>query len=202
MHVGVPELALGDVGRAELPVLVGLVDPRQQALALLFLGQVQKHLDDARAIGMQMSFQVHDGPESAVPHRLVGSRIGQRFAAQDAAVHPHDQHLFVVRPVEDADATALGQVARGAPEEVMFKFQRTRMRKAEHLTALRVDARHHMANRAVLARCIHGLKHQQQGMPVRRVEQALLVAQPLDLVLQHLAVRLLRLAHRLDIRGP
>jgi len=39
-------------------------------------------------------------------------------------------------------------------------------------------------------------------VPVRRVEQALLVAQLLDLVLQRFAVRLLGLVQRFYIRGP
>lgn len=50
LHPGVPALALGDVGAAEFPVFVGFVDACQQALALLFLRQVQKHLDDAGAV--------------------------------------------------------------------------------------------------------------------------------------------------------
>jgi len=33
-----------------------------------------------------------------------------------------DEYFFVVRTVEDADAAALGQTARGAPEEIMFQL--------------------------------------------------------------------------------
>ncbi|OIQ69211.1 hypothetical protein GALL_491890 [mine drainage metagenome] len=117
-------------------------------------------------------------------------------------MHAHDQHLFVVRAIEDADAPALGQVAGGAPEEVVLKFLRTRMLKAEHLAALRVDARHHVANRAVLACRVHRLKHQQQGMAVRRVEQALLVAELLHVVSQQIVIGLLRFAQSLGLRGP
>src|SRR5205085_99483 len=50
LHVLRPVLALFDVGERKLPVLVRIVDAREEALALLFLRQVQKKLDDARAV--------------------------------------------------------------------------------------------------------------------------------------------------------
>lgn len=117
-------------------------------------------------------------------------------------MYAHDQHLFVVRAVENADAPAFGQVARGAPEEIVLQFLRARVLEAEHLAALGVDARHHVADGAVLAGGVHRLEDHQQGVAVRGVEQALLVAQLIDLVLQQFAGRLLRLAQRFDLRGP
>jgi hypothetical protein len=47
------------------------------------------------------------------------------------------------------------------------------MLQLEHLTALRIHARHHMLDGAVLAGGVHGLKDRQQAMAVVDVEQTL-----------------------------
>ncbi|MOA33705.1 hypothetical protein D3C78_1550210 [compost metagenome] len=117
-------------------------------------------------------------------------------------MHAHDQHLFVVRAVEDADAAALGQVACGAPKEVVLQLLSAGVLKAEHLTALRVDAGHDVADGAILARRVHRLEDHQQGVAVRRVQKALLLAQLFHMLLQPLAGGLLGFAQRLDLRGP
>ena len=51
---------------------------------------------------------------------------GSFCAAQELGVHAHDQHLLVVRAVEDADAPALGQALAGAPQEVVVELLRAR----------------------------------------------------------------------------
>ena len=38
-------------------------------------------------------------------------------------MHSHDQHLLVIGAVEDADASALGQIARGTPEEIVLQLR-------------------------------------------------------------------------------
>jgi len=128
--------------------------------------------------------------------------VGQPFAAQDVAVHPDDQHLLVVRAVEDADAPALRQVARGAPQEVVLQFRLARVLEAEHLAALRIDARHHVLDGAVLAGRIHGLEDQQHGLSVGGVEQLLEGAQVLHMLLQARGVVLVGPAQRRQRRRP
>ena len=117
-------------------------------------------------------------------------------------MHADDQHLLVIGAVEDADAAALRQRLRGAPEKIVVQFGRARVLEAEHLAALRIDARHHVADGAVLAGGVHGLKDQQQGIAVGRVEQTLQRAELLDLLWEELAVCLLRLVRRLHQRRP
>src|SRR5688572_13058333 len=56
-HVLVPELALGNVAFRELPALGGLLDARQEALALLLLRNMQEELQDQRATARQMAFK-------------------------------------------------------------------------------------------------------------------------------------------------
>jgi hypothetical protein len=50
-----PELSLLDVGPADLPVLVGFVDTRQEPLQLFLLREMEEELDDEGSIGMQVA---------------------------------------------------------------------------------------------------------------------------------------------------
>jgi len=52
-----------------------------------------------------------------------------------------------------------------------------------HLASLRVDARHHVLDRAVLAGGVHRLKDEQQRPAVLRVETVLQRGQRLDALL-------------------
>ncbi len=77
-------------------------------------------------------------------------------------MNPDDEHLFVVRPVEDADMAARRQVAIGAPQKIMVQFKGARMLVAKDLAALRIDAGHDVLDGAVLAGRIHGLEDDEQ----------------------------------------
>lgn len=78
----------------------------------------------------------------------------------------------------------------------MLQLLRAGVLKAEYLAALRVHTRHDMADSAVFARGVHGLKNQQQCVAVRCIEQALLLAELFDLVLQRFVIALFGLAKR------
>ena len=54
-------------------------------------------------------------------------------------MHADDQHLFVIRSVEDADPSALRQLTSTAPEKIVLQFGGAGMLEAEDLAALRVD---------------------------------------------------------------
>jgi hypothetical protein len=55
------------VREAELPVLVKFVDPIEEAIPLLFLGEMKKDLHDMGSVAMQVSLKVLDGLVSLVP---------------------------------------------------------------------------------------------------------------------------------------
>ena len=79
-----PEFPLLDVRQAEFPVLFRLVDARQKALALLLLGEVEKELDDAGSVAVEVPLQIHDRTIPVVPDRLlVVRRVRQSFAAEN-----------------------------------------------------------------------------------------------------------------------
>src|SRR5262249_29202510 len=76
-----------------------------------------------------------------------------------------------------------------------------------HLTALGIDARHHVLDRSVLAGGVHRLKDEQQRPAVLRVEHLLLLSEPLGPATQEIG----RLAFlhfeakgiaRVDVRQP
>src|ERR1700722_5826472 len=117
-------------------------------------------------------------------------------------MHPDHEHLFVIRTIEDTDPPTLGKVASRTPEKVMLQFLGARLFEAEDLASLRIDARHHVADSAVLAGTVHPLKNQQQSITVRGVMKLLQGTQPADIFCQKLAILLLRLIEGFDYRRP
>jgi len=67
LHVLGPELALPEVCGAELPVILRVVDALDEALALLFLRQMQEELDDASAVEVQVVLEIDDRTVAALP---------------------------------------------------------------------------------------------------------------------------------------
>src|SRR5208283_2983206 len=174
LRVLLPVFPLLYVRHAEFPVLLRLIDAREKALSLLLLGQMQVELDDAGSIAGEVLLQPHDGAIAIEPDRLAMARgVGEAFAAEDFGVHANDEHLLVMRSIEDSDPAALGQIAGGAPEEIVLQLLGTGMFETEHLTALGVDTGHHMLDRAILSGGVHCLKNQQNGVAVRRIEKLL-----------------------------
>lgn len=66
-------------------------------------------------------------------------------------MHPDDEHLLVVGPVEDADPAPPGQGALVTPEEVVVQFFGGGLFKGTDGDRLRVDTAHRVLDGAVLA---------------------------------------------------
>ena len=76
---------------------------------------------------------------------------------------PDDQDFFVIRTIEYADATALRQVRRRPPQEMVRAFLwRWRLECVRDAT-LGMDARHHVLDDAVLAGSVPTLQHDEHG---------------------------------------
>src|SRR5579863_5065286 len=95
------------------------------------------------------------------------------MAAQNLRMHTNNQNLLVIGTVEDADPAPLRKATRAAPEKVMLEFLGARLLETVNLAACRVDARHHMANGAILSGTVHSLKNQQECIVVGCVVQLL-----------------------------
>ena len=121
--IPVPECALLHIGVTKLPVMGGFVQTLQKARLLLFLREVQKDFDDPRPVEAEAPLEIIDRAIPLLPDFLeVMRRVGNRFAFENAGVHPDDQNFLVVRSVEDRDAPALGQISVRPPEKVVFEF--------------------------------------------------------------------------------
>ena len=89
-----------------------------------------------------------DGVVAALPDRL-------RHELLDA----HDEHVLVVRAVEDADLAALRQHLVDAPEEVVRELGRVRRPEARDAHAHRVEHPKAVLDGAVLACGVHALQN-------------------------------------------
>ena len=123
VHVVVPEGALFGVVDGELPVLLGRVDAREEALLLLLLRDVEEEFEDVDAVADEVVLEVVDLLEAVPPDFLLVLRLGgELLVAEDFGVDADDQDLLVVGAVEDADAPALGQRLEAAPEVVVVEL--------------------------------------------------------------------------------
>ena len=92
-----------------------------------------------------------------------------------------------------------GRRLRAAPEVIVVEFLGRRRLERVHLAALRIDAGHHVLDRAVLAGGVHGLEDEQHRPAILRVEHVLQLGQSLHTDLQALLGA--RLVLRLQLRG-
>ena len=113
-----------------------------------------------------------------------------------------DQDLFIIGSVENADPTALRQIAGRSPEKIVFQFGGAGMLEAEDLATLRIHPGHHVPDRSVLSRRVHRLKDQQDGVTIGRIVKLLERAQSGDMIFQEFAIILLRIVYRLRSGRP
>ena len=73
----VPEAALLNVARRELPPLVGAFEPFEQPPALLFPRDVEEELQDVDAVLEEVSLEVVDLLEACLPEALARYLFGQ-----------------------------------------------------------------------------------------------------------------------------
>ncbi len=80
---------------------------------------LQEEFQNQRAVACEMALERADVVEALLPDILADQGAGQLLALEQFRVHAHDQHFLVIRAVENADAPALRQALRGAPEKIM-----------------------------------------------------------------------------------
>src|SRR3954464_3986939 len=179
-----PVAALLDVVRVELPVLLGVVDPPQEAPPLLLFGEVEEDLHHRKAVFDERSLPVVDLPVPALPDRSGARERGQLLALEQLGMHADHEHVFVVRAVEDRDLPPCGQLQAVPPEKVVVELLRGGRPKTMHDDALRVDAAHDVPDGAVLAAGIECLKRNQQAVCVLRRESRLIVLEHFDALME------------------
>ena len=133
-----------------------------------------------------MPFSTSSGLEIA--DALIARRPGLLV---DQLVDARDQHVLVVRTVEDRDLALARRMRMDAPEEIMRELGRGRLLEAGDARALRVERGEHVLDRAVLAAGVERLQDDQDRALVLGVEQGLLLEELLLIGLD-LRLRLVR----------
>ncbi len=198
--VVVPGLTLLDVVGGELPVVVGKIDAPQEASSLLLARKVQEELHDPEAVLGEIPLPVVDRVISARPDVML-ARLDRKLLPEEVLrMHPDDEHLLVVRPVEDADLSARREPLLIPPEEVLIELRVRRDLEALDPHPLWVDAAHHVADRPVLSGRIECLKNDQHAMGVLRGQSRLVLRKQLDPALQEVGTVLLLLDPGLEAR--
>ncbi len=101
-------------------------------------------------------------------------------------MHANDQHLFVIRTVEDADLAALRHDFVRAPEVAVVEFLSARGLEGMNVAALRIEAGHDVFYDAVFSSGIHRLQDDEQRPAILRVKLFLHAAQQLHAVVEQL----------------
>ena len=95
----------------ELPVLVGIVEPRQETISLLITRHVQPELEDYGTVASKVFLMVANRLQSLIPNGFHIDRVRQLLGFENFRVHANNQHLFVVTAVENADANLISPLA-------------------------------------------------------------------------------------------
>src|SRR3954451_11847285 len=105
--IALPARALGNVAHRELPVFRRLLQPGQEALALLLFGDVEEELQDDCAVAREIALEGGDVLEALLPDVLGDEPWRQLLGFEDLGMDARDQAFLVVGTVEDANAAAL-----------------------------------------------------------------------------------------------
>src|SRR5260221_869057 len=154
--------ALLPVRGGELPGFVDVLLAGEQAPPLLLAGDMEEELDDEGAALREQLLEMIDVRVALFPD-----------VARHELMHACDQHVLVVRAIEDPYNAERGRPNVDAPEKVVALLFGGWHFEAGDFAAHRVDPCHDVLDGAVLARGIHTLQHYQHTLPLRRVEQLL-----------------------------
>src|ERR1035437_1365082 len=161
----------------------------EESLSLFFLRKVEEYFDGPRSVAIKVALQVHDGVIPLLPDGfLIAQLFRKPLSEEHLRMHPNNQHFLVIGTVEDADPSARRQTAGRAPEKIMLQFFCARMLETVDFTALRVDARQDVADRAILSGSVHGLKNKEHRIAVGRIEEVLQSAQIPNIRIEKLLV--------------
>src|SRR4051794_30185924 len=91
-----PVLPFLDVVRRELPVVVGEVDPPQEATALLLPRQVQEQLDDLHPVVAEIALPAVDLAVATLPDVGIPCLLRKPLSLEQLRMHAYDGHLFIM----------------------------------------------------------------------------------------------------------
>src|SRR3954466_16116268 len=77
------------------------------------------------------------------------------------SMHAGNQHVFIVRAVEDTDLSLGWSLLMHAPQEIMSQFFRRWSFEGNDFATLWIHSGHHALDRPVLTTGVHPLQHDQ-----------------------------------------
>src|SRR5262245_59955232 len=98
-------------------------------------------------------------------------------------MHPHDQHILVVRPIKDRDPAKSRCMRMHPPQKIVVAFLRRRLLETDDVDPLRVHSTYDMPASPVLSRSINPLKNNQQTVTTIGVELSLQIGNAIQVVL-------------------
>src|SRR5665213_580861 len=127
---------------------------------------MQKEFQDQRAVTRHVTLEGVNVLVAILPQRRI--RVAawrQVLALENRRMNPNDHEFLIVGAIENADPAAFGKDPRCTPEIVVRELGRGRDLEAMDVDTLRVYARHHVFDRAVLSRRIRPLKYDENRVP-------------------------------------
>ena len=162
--------------------LFGIVEPVEEALALLFLGDAQMEFQHHGSVAHEMPLEGADILEALLPDIFRDQPRRQFLLGENFRMHAHDQAFLVMRAVENPDPPARRHALRHAPEEIVIEFLGGRRLEGMHLAAHRIHAVEHVLDDAALAGCVHALQDHQHRPFVLRVKPLLQIGEMLGVL--------------------
>src|ERR1700730_13607832 len=98
-------LPLLEIRQRQLPVPRRVLDARFESVLLLFLADMQEKLENSNSILGQHPLEIVDLTIALAPDLLVNQ-----------VVHSHDEHVLIMRAVEDSDVAQVRYGFVDAPE--------------------------------------------------------------------------------------
>src|SRR5260370_35802299 len=116
---------------------------------------MEKKLEHEHAIACEAALESADVLEPLNPN-VPGEKFRWKLLPlQKLGMDSHHYDFFVMGSVEDTVPSSLRQSQGRPPKKIMSKFLFARRLERAHFAPLRIEARHHMRDDAVLARSVH-----------------------------------------------
>ena len=89
---------------------------------MFLLRKIEKEFPDQNPIAIQVAFERIHILVAILPYVFSDEIRWNPLVCENFLVHAHNQHFFVIRPVENADSPALRNALDAAPQIIVIQF--------------------------------------------------------------------------------